>query len=136
MKQLKSGRRLAGFTLIELMVVVLIVGILSTVAYPSYSAYVVRANRRSAQSAMMDIGNLQQQYLLSNRVFASKDDLTSTGYSLPADVATLYDWTISVGSSGAPSFTVTLTPKSGKAQASDGTLALTNLGVKTPADKW
>ena len=123
-----------GFTLIELMIVVAIIGILATVAYPSYQTHVVKTNRRAAQAAMMEVANRQQQFLLANRAYTtSTSDL---GYSLPVEVSGVYSMTITVGSSGAPSFSLSLAPIAGKAQASDGTLTLDNLGVKGPSGKW
>ena len=78
----------AGFTLIELMIVVAIVGILAAVALPSYQQYIIRGHRAAAQSEMMDIANREQQYILSNRVYtATGSDL---GYSLPSDVGARY----------------------------------------------
>ena len=130
---MKSIRR-RGFTLIELMIVVAIVAVLATIAYPSYTNHVVKTNRRAAQAAMMEVANRQQQFLLSNRAYTtSASDL---GYTLPNEVSNVYTMGIAVGSSGAPSFTVTLTPIAGKAQADDGTLTLDNLGAKGPSGKW
>lgn len=123
-----------GFTLIELMITVAIIGILAAVAYPSYMQYLIRANRAAAQSEMMDIANRQQQFLLSNRSYASKATLEASGYALPSSVSSKYGYAIAIGGGVVPSYTLTFTPTG--TQASDGNLALTSEGVKTPADKW
>jgi type IV pilus assembly protein PilE len=123
-----------GFTLIELMIVVAIVGILAAIAYPSYQQYVIKSNRAAAQSTMMDLAVRQQQYLLANRTYVAKTALQSGGYSLPSDLVSRYDWDVAVGAVGVPSFTITFTAKG--SQASDGNLTLNHIGTKTPADKW
>lgn len=123
-----------GFTLIELMITVAIVGILATVAYPAYTQYLIRANRAAAQAEMMDIANQQQQYLLTNRNYASKTALEASGYALPSNVNSKYSYAIVIGTGAVPSYTLTFTPSG--AQTSDGNLVITNEGVKTPADKW
>lgn len=119
-----------GFTLIELMITVAIVGILAAVAYPSYTRYVIKAHRSAAQAQMLDIANRQQQFLLSNRAYATKAALTSSGYVLPADVGARYGYDITVGTGTVPSFTITFAPVVGSAQASDGVLTLNSEGVK------
>lgn len=126
--------RLNGFTLIELMIVVAIIGILTAIAYPSYQQYVIRANRTAAQAEMMDIANRQQQFLLTNRSYVSKATLELSGYALPSDVSSKYSYAIALGGAAVPSYTITFTPTG--SQASDGNLVLTSEGVKTPADKW
>lgn len=124
----------SGFTLIELMIVVAIIGILTTIAYPSYTQYVISANRASAQAEMMDIANRQQQFLLTNRSYADQATLTASGYALPADIATKYNYAIAVGAGAVPSYTLTFTAIG--AQVNDGNLTINNEGVKTPAGKW
>lgn len=123
-----------GFTLIELMIVVAIVGILAAIAYPSYQQYIIRGNRAAAQSTMMDIANRQQQFLLANRAYASKTTLEASGYALPSELVGKYSYDINVGGGTVPSFTITFTAIN--AQASDGNLSLDSQGIKDPAAKW
>jgi type IV pilus assembly protein PilE len=125
-----------GFTLIELMITVAIVAILAAVAYPSYTRYVIKSNRTTAQAQMLEIANRQQQFLTANKAFASKDELTTSGYALPDQLTNIYDWSIERQASGVtvPAFTVTFTAKG--TQLSDGALTYNNEGQKGPVDKW
>ncbi|VTU31421.1 type IV pilin protein [Variovorax sp. RA8] len=127
-------RKQHGFTLIELVITIAVVGILAAIALPSYQQYIIRSKRSAAQAQMMDIANRQQQYLLANRVYADKTALQAGGYSLPAEVSAGYDYSITLGTGAVPGFTVTFTPKG--SQASDGALTLNNEGLKAPAGKW
>lgn len=130
-----SGKQ-KGFTLIELMITVAVVGILASLAYPSYTSHVRKGVRRAAQAQMLDIANREQQYILANRTFASYDTLKLNGYSLPSDLTAKYTPTIALvgGVSTAPGFTITFTAIG--VQAQDGNLTLTSEGVKGPVDKW
>jgi len=125
---MKSKHR--GFTLIELMIAVAIVGILLAIALPSYRQFIIETNRTAGQAEMMDIANIEEQYLLANRSYG---DTAAIGYSLSTEVAQNYTHAITAGT--APhTFTITFTAIG--SQASDGNLTLTNTGAKTPADKW
>lgn len=120
--------------MIELMISVAIVGILASIAYPSYTQYTIRANRAAAQSEMMAIANRQQQFLLTNRAYVDKTTLEASGYTPPANVSAKYGYAIVLGGGVVPFFTLTFTPTG--SQAGDGDLMLDSNGVKTPADKW
>ncbi len=73
------GRKNSGFTLIEVLVVVAIVGILSAVAVPGYQSYVLKTFRANAQSYIMNLATQQEAYYLRNNQFASLAQLNSTG---------------------------------------------------------
>lgn len=70
-------RRPQGFTLIELVVVVLIVAILAAIAIPSYRKYVVRSHRVDAQRALTELAARQERFLYSNNQYA--DSVTALG---------------------------------------------------------
>jgi len=131
-----------GFTLIELMIVVAVVGILAAIAYPSYLQYTVRSHRSAAQAAMLDIANRQQQIFIAQRGYVAAADTAALAnpplnYALPADVASRYTAVVAVNNAGTPpTFTITFTPNAGTTQAADGALTIDQAGNKTPADKW
>jgi type IV pilus assembly protein PilE len=131
--EMKSLKRTGGFTLIELMIVVVIISILAAIAYPSYQDSVRKGRRSAAQAFLMEAANKQQQYLTDTRTYALGAGFLGTlSISAPSDVTKFY--TLSVLPAVAttpPSFTLIATPVVGGPQVQDGELALTNLGAKT-----
>lgn len=125
---------LAGFTLIELMVTVTIVGILAAIALPSYSSYLIKGRRAAAQAFLMDVAQRQQQYLTDTRTYAPT--IAALSMAEPSDVASAYTITIAVAAILPPAFTVTATPKAAGPQATDAVLTLDSRGAKTPQKLW
>lgn len=125
-------KRQAGFTLTELMIVVVIAAILATIAVPSYRDAVRKSDRRAAQSAMMEIASRERQVFVSNRAF---QDETELAFTLPGELEGKYTYAIDVDNDASPpTFEITFTAIG--AQAADGNLTLDSAGLKTPADKW
>lgn len=69
----KQLNRQQGFTLIEVMIVVLIIGILAAIAYPNYSEYVKRGNRSEGQAFLNDVSARQERYFSQNNAYITND---------------------------------------------------------------
>ena len=131
-----TQKSVRGFTLIELMIVVVVIGILAAIAYPSYQSQIRKSNRAAAQAVLMDAANKQQFYLTSQREYA--DTLAKLNVTPSNDVSRWYDITVAVDNAATPP-TFTFTAKAKDAQIKDGDLTLDSAGTKTRAGdptKW
>lgn len=70
-------KKFDGFTLLELLIAVAVVGILGAVAYPAYVDFVQSSNRTEAQRELLRLANLQEQYFVDHRVYT--DDMKNLG---------------------------------------------------------
>ncbi|MDO8906339.1 type IV pilin protein [Hydrogenophaga sp.] len=131
---MSHSSRQTGFTLIEVMIVVAIVGILAAIAYPSYEEYVRRSKRAEVQSLMQDLALRQQQRLLDTRAFAAT--LAALNVVVPPSLTTRYNVTLTVGAGAMPGFVATATPINGQVNDTCGVLTLNQTGAKTPANCW
>lgn len=129
-----TSQRQRGFTLVELMVTVAIVGILAAIALPSYNQYVVRSNRSAAQAFLMEIAQAQAQFMADTRSYAGT--VAELGLTPPGPVDAKYQIEITLEEGPPQGYTVTATPPAGSAQLADGELSINHAGVRTPGDKW
>lgn len=131
--RLRGALTQAGFTVIELMIVVVIVAILAMIAYPSYEDHLRKGRRSAAMNFLADVATKQQQYLLDARQYAvGTGALGALNMTVPTEVAPFYAVTINPAAPTLPpSFTLVATPIPGTKQVPDGALTLDSAGAKT-----
>lgn len=134
-----------GFTLIELMVTVAIVGILASIALPSYHESVSKSRRADVKGVLLGLANaMERRFTEANNYCdtaeatggtavtgcgtATEDSGTSSIYSIPAETASFYTVTISVPT--ASSYTLSAARAGVQANDKCGTLTLTHTGAK------
>ena len=128
MQSLSNNDR--GFTLIEMMVVVAIIGILAAIAYPSYQRYVIKTKRTDMMSEMQNIASEMESRKLAQGSYSAIGTGVQTDFATayPRHDTQLYDVTIT--DPLVAKWTITATPKTGSQMANDGILTLNYQGIK------
>lgn len=116
----------AGFTLIELMIVVAVIGILAAIAYPSYDEYIKRGNRSEGQAFLSDVAARQERFSSQNNAYVTDDaDIAKLGLSSANSATGKYTISLAAGDGG---YLLTANQQFGDTKC--GNLSLNALGVK------
>lgn len=132
-------QKTSGFTLIELMVTVAIVGLLAAVALPSYRSSVLKSARSDGKAALLEAATRQEQFYLDNKTYTT--DMTALGLSASPYITEGGTYSVSAAATTniAIDYTLTAAPQGGQVNDTHcGSLTLTSNGVKGAAntDCW
>ncbi len=104
---MQMRKHMLGMTLMELMVVVVIIGILTTIAFPNYREFVTRAKRTEAKAALLKIATNQERFYLQNSVFTT--DMTLLGFKVDPYISDSDSYSIEVTAADASNYTARAT---------------------------
>lgn len=147
-----SSRKFRGFTLIELMVAVAIVGILSALAYPAYTNYIMKSRRTDAKNALLDLAAREERYYsMSNQYSTNPSNLGyGTATTFPVNVQTsnaaYYQLSLNApvpASAALPTYAASAIPLGNQTNDGCGSYTINQLGVQgntgnstSTADCW
>ncbi len=135
-----NKKNVTGFTLIELMIVLFILGILMAYAIPNYQRFVIRSKRTDAQKLAMKIAGAQERHMTVHGQYATDivgaESDTNLGFTAASIASDYYNVTLGAN-------IITITAIAGTSQEDDTnidgdctSMTINNLGIKTPLACW
>jgi type IV pilus assembly protein PilE len=134
-----SARADGGFTLIELMIVVVIIAVLAAIALPAYQQYARETKRSDAHSALLRIAALQEKFFSDNNFYARS--AVTLGYAANPAVSNERYWAITIAAAPplpapATSFALSAAPAGSHVDADCPAITYDSAGLKGPAACW
>lgn len=120
----KQHRSQTGFTLVELLIVVTIIGILASIAYPSYQEYIRSSRRTAAMGCVMEQTHFMERFYSGNMTYVG-----AVPPACPGEVTNFYN--VATANLGAATYTISAAPTGAQASDRCGTLSINHLGVRS-----
>jgi type IV pilus assembly protein PilE len=130
-----------GFTLIELMIVVIIIGVLLSISIPAYQGYVLRSHRTDAHSSLLDIAARQERYVAQRNTYTTEISSGTNGLNMGSANSREGYYTLVAAkcATGSLANCYLITATAAGNQANDTgckTIKYNSAGTKSPADCW
>jgi len=137
---IRTTNKVKGFTLMELMITVAIIGIIASIAIPSYQDFINKSRRSEAHAGLAKMALQQEAHRMVNTTFASAFDTDSNPVRQPT--SDYYTFSLPAAGDGNPAvsasaYTVIATAKSSQtADTACTPMTVNQAGTKTPTGCW
>ena len=129
-------KKMTGLTLVELMIVVVIIGILAAIAYPTFIDQIRKSRRAEAHDAMTNIALAEEKYRANNPSYTN--NLADLNFAVSANQPWVTDWySVAVSNAGRTTYTITADPQGDQAKDTRcDPMTLDQDGTKSPEKCW